>query len=308
MRCRWESRGRAKAKDKNSTQRCKDAKEEKNCHASLRWVKVCFIHIDYTARLIVRGGIEMQELLDSWYQGRTLVFGHRGAKAYAPMNTIPAFELAVAQGADGIELDVHRSKDGHAVIVHDFTVDSTSDGSGRVTDMTLAQLKELDAGSWFGEEFRGVRIPTLDEVFEAVGSRTLVNVEIKSESPETDGVEQVVADVIQRHDMARRVIVSSFNPLTLQRFRAILPNVPIGFLFSGQMQIDTVGLMQQLGLAHEAKHPHYEVITAEYRALNSAYRINAWTVNDVAEALRLRDIGVDAIITDVPDVILKALR
>ena len=250
----------------------------------------------------------MQGLLDSWYQGRTLVFGHRGAKAYAPMNTIPAFELAVAQGADGIELDVHRSKDGYAVIVHDFTVDSTTDGIGRVTDMTLAQLKELDAGSWFGEQFRDVRIPTLDEVFEAVGKHTLVNVEIKSDSPETDGVEQVVADVIQRHDMASRVIVSSFNPLTLQRFRAILPDVPIGFLYSPNMQIDTVGLMKQLGLPHEAKHPYYAMIDADYVALNRPYRINAWTVNDAADAVRLRDLGVDAIITDVPDVILKAVR
>jgi glycerophosphoryl diester phosphodiesterase len=250
----------------------------------------------------------MQGLLDSWYQGRTLVFGHRGAKAYAPMNTIPAFELAVAQGADGIELDVHRSKDGHAVIVHDFTVDATTDGSGRVTEMTLAQLKELDAGSWFGEAFRDVRIPTLDEVFEAVGKRTLVNVEIKSDSPDTDGVEQVVAEVIQRHEMAQRVIVSSFNPLTLQRFRAILPDVPIGFLYAPNMKLDTVGLMQQLGLAHEAKHPYYEMIDADYVALHSAYRVNAWTVNDATEAIRLRDLGVDGIITDVPDVILKVVR
>jgi glycerophosphoryl diester phosphodiesterase len=250
----------------------------------------------------------MQALLDRWYQGRTLVFGHRGAKAYAPMNTIPAFELAVAQGADGIELDVHRSKDGHAVIVHDFTVDATSDGSGRVTEMTLAQLKALDAGSWFDEKFRGVRIPTLDEVFEAVGSRALVNVEIKSDSAETDGVEEVVADVIQRHEMASRVIVSSFNPLTLQRFRAILPDVPVGFLYAPNMPVDTIGLMQQLGLPHEAKHPRHEMVDADYMAQHAGYRVNAWTVNDAAEAVRLRDLGVDAIITDVPDVILQAVR
>lgn len=248
--------------------------------------------------------------MDSWYKGRTLVFGHRGAKAYAPMNTIPAFELAAEQGADGIELDVHRSKDGHAVIVHDFTVDSTTDGSGRVTDLTLAELKALDAGSWFGEAFRGVRIPTLDEVFEAVGHRLLVNVEIKSESPETDGVEQVVADVIVRHGMTERVIVSSFNPLTLQRFRAIMPNVPIGFLYQANMKIDTQELMRQLGLAHEARHPHHTMIDQHYMdwARKNGYRVNAWTVNDPAEAVRLRDLGVDTIITDAPDVILKALR
>ncbi|MDX1995990.1 MAG: glycerophosphodiester phosphodiesterase family protein, partial [bacterium] len=96
-----------------------------------------------------------QSLLDALNQGRMLVFGHRGASAYAPMNTLPAFELAAEQGADGIELDVHRSADGHPVIVHDFTVDKTTSGTGYVTGMTLAQLKALDAGEWFNESFRG---------------------------------------------------------------------------------------------------------------------------------------------------------
>lgn len=252
----------------------------------------------------------MQALLDNWYQGRTLVFGHRGASAYAPMNTLPAFELALEQGADGIELDVHRSKDGHAVICHDFTVDATTDGSGRVSDLTLAQLRSLDAGGWFAESFRGICVPTLDEVFEAVGSRLYVNVEIKSETPETDGVEQVVAETIIRHGMAQRVIVSSFNPLALQRFRAILPEVPIGFLYQAVMPIDTQSLMQQIGLRYEARHPHHEMVNAAYvdRAHSAGYRVNVWTVNDPLRAGLLRDLGVDAIITDKPDVILDAVR
>lgn len=252
----------------------------------------------------------MQALLEGWYQGRTLVFGHRGAKAYAPMNTIPAFELAAAQGADGIELDVHRSADGHAVIVHNFTVDETTDGSGTVTEMTLAELKALDAGSWFGEEFRGVRIPTLDEVFEAVGDRLLVNVEIKSNSQETDGVEQVVADVIAKYDMQQRVIVSSFNPLTLQRFRSILPDVPVGFLYSPDMAVDTQAVMRQLDLRHEARHPEHTMIDLNFMswAQDEGYRVNTWTVNDPARAVELRDLSVDAIITDNPDTIIAALR
>ena len=252
----------------------------------------------------------MQTVLDSWYRGGTLVFGHRGASAYAPMNTIPAFELAAGQGAAGIELDVHRSADGHAVICHDFTVDSTTDGSGTVTAMTLAELKALDAGGWFSEEFRGVQIPTLDEVFEAVGDRLLVNVEIKSESQDTDGVEQVVADVIARHDMQQRVIVSSFNPLALKRFRGILPDVPIGFLYSSDMPIDTQAIMRDLGLSHEARHPHYAMVDTAYMqwAKAEGYRVNTWTVNDPLRAVELRDLGVGAIITDKPDVILTALQ
>lgn len=244
------------------------------------------------------------------YDGRTLVFGHRGARASAPMNTLAAFTLAAEQGAHGLELDVHRSKDGHPVLLHDFTVDSTTDGSGRVTDMTLAQLKELDAGSWFDPSFRGERIPTLDEVFEALGRRLYINVEIKAELPDpgSDGVEQVVADCIARHSMQSRVIVSSFNPLTLHRFRRIMPDVPIGFLYIPGLPVDTSALMQDL--PHEALHPWHELIDADYmaQAHQQGRFVNTWTVNDPDRARELRDLGVGCIITDTPDVILQALQ
>ena len=154
----------------------------------------------------------MQTLLDEFYGGRLLVFGHRGARAYAPMNTLPSFELALAQGADGVELDVRLTRDCEMIIMHNETVDETSDGEGRVADFTLAELKALDAGSWFGEAFKGVRVPTLDEVFEAIGRRTRINVEIKAEGLRSDGIEQKVANAIRRHNLLRSVIVSSFNP------------------------------------------------------------------------------------------------
>lgn len=243
------------------------------------------------------------------YTGNMLVFGHRGAKAYAPMNTLPAFELALQQGAQGIELDVHRSKDGHAVICHDFTVDATTNGTGFVTQMTLAELKALDAGSWFAPTFTGVQIPTLDEVFEAVGQQLIVNVEIKSMDIETtDGVEQVVADCIRRHNMVDRVIVSSFNPHTLIRFRQIAPEIAIGFLHMASAGMPTAEVMARH--AYEAFHPYYQDITPELVAqTHAAGRVlNTWTVNDPDDALRLRDWGVDCVITDNPDIILQALR
>jgi len=93
--------------------------------------------------------------LENIYQGRILVWGHRGARAYAPMNTIPSFELALKQGADGVELDTHLSKDGQLIVLHDFTVDSTTDGKGLAKDMTLAQIKALDAGSSFSPQYKG---------------------------------------------------------------------------------------------------------------------------------------------------------
>ncbi|MBC7870856.1 MAG: glycerophosphodiester phosphodiesterase [Chitinophagaceae bacterium] len=252
--------------------------------------------------------MNFKNLLEDMYQGRTLVFGHRGASAYAPMNTLPAFELAAVQGADGIELDVHRSADGHAVIVHDFTVDKTTDGKGSVTAMTLAQLKALDAGNWFDPRFQNTPIPTLDEVFEAVGNKLFINVEIKSKSNRSDGIEGVVAEKIARFGMQKRVIVSSFNPLALRRFRQSAPNVPIGYLYVPKITFFTRLMMSRI--PHEARHPYHSTITAPMMtwAKQRGYRVNTWTVNDPERAVALRDLGVNAIITDKPDIILAALK
>lgn len=246
--------------------------------------------------------------LEYIYKGETLVIGHRGASAYAPMNTLPAFELAANQGADGIELDVHLSKDGALIVLHDFTVDHTTNGVGLAREMTLAELKNLDAGAKFKTSFVGTRIPTLDEVFEHVGGRfTVINVEIKSETEQTDGVEQVTADCIRRHNMGNRVIVSSFNPLALRRFRQIAPEVPIGYLYAP----DYTFLPEIMdALPHEARHPHYSQITAEYMATAraSGWRVNTWTVNDPLRARQMKTLGVDAVITDKPDLMIEALR
>ncbi len=251
----------------------------------------------------------MQALLDEFYEGRMLVFGHRGARAYAPMNTLPSFELALEQGADGVELDVRLTRDGEMIIMHDDRVDATTDGEGRVSDFTLAEIQSLDAGSWFGEAFKGARVPTLDEVFEAIGARTRINVEIKPEFGRSSGeVEHKVAEAIRRHGLARRVIVSSFNPVTLRRFRRAMPEVPIGYLYSRDVPFFVPQLM--IGLPHEARHPHFDMIDAKYMAWakRQGYRVNTWTVNDPAKAVELRDLGVDCVITDAPDVILAALQ
>jgi glycerophosphoryl diester phosphodiesterase len=245
--------------------------------------------------------------LDQIYQDRTLVIGHRGARAYAPMNTIPAFELALQQGADGIELDAHLSKDSAIIVLHDFTVDATTNGSGAAKDMTLAELKELDASEQFSTTHKGVQIPTLDEVFEAVGKHLFINIEIKSITMETDGVEQAIADCILRHNLTRSVIISSFNPYALQRFRQILPAIPIGYLYAKDY---TFFPEMMDALPHEARHPHYSMIDAQYMqwARGHQYRVNTWTVNDVAEARRLHALRVDALITDTPDKIIEAFR
>ncbi len=243
-------------------------------------------------------------ILENMYSGRTVVFGHRGASAYAPMNTIPAFELAHKQGADGIELDVHRTKDGKIVILHDFSVEGTTNGTGDIADMTLAELKLLDAGSWFDVSFANTQIPTLEEVFLAVGRQLFINIEIKSREIESNGLESLVAQLIHSYGMKERVIVSSFNPYVLMRFRGIYADVPLGYLTAPAEYIPTPDRF-----AFEAHHPYQAILDeatlAQYKV--QANFINTWTVNDPARAVELAKMGVNGLITDKPDEILRAL-
>ena len=247
----------------------------------------------------------LREALNS---GETLVFGHRGAMAQAPMNTLAAFELAFAQGADGIELDIQLSRDGHLVVIHDYTVDATTDGQGSVADMTLEELKQLDAGSWYADRFAGQRIPTLGEVFAAFGDSLLVNVEIKPISDQSGAVETAVANHIRRFQMQSRTIVSSFDPQSLRRFHEVCPEVMTGFLYMTGLVDDIDALIAEL--SHEARHPWHEQIDENYMnwARAQGYYINVWTVNDVERALQLQTLGVNAIITDEPGRIISALK
>ncbi len=234
-----------------------------------------------------------------------LIFGHRGASADAPMNTLPAFELAVDQGADGIELDVHLSADGELVVIHDATVDATTDGTGEVGALTLAQLQELDAGAWFDARYTGTRVPTLAEVFDAVGDRLFINVEIKA--PHGQGAEAKVAALIREHGLQRRVIVSSFNPILLKAFRDKAADIPIGYLYAPGIPPQVSQLM--MGVPHEARHPMYTLVDAVYmeQARRFGYRVNTWTVNATDEAQWLAALNVDAIITDHPALMRAAI-
>ena len=239
--------------------------------------------------------------------GETLVFGHRGAMAYAPMNTLAAFELARAQGAHGVELDVQLSKDGQLVVLHDYTVDATTDGQGDVRNLTLPELKRLDAGTWFSSAFSGEQIPTLDEAIAEFGKTLLINVEIKSAQDESSGIEEIVAACIRQHGLQERTIVSSFDHHTLRRFRTVCPEVAIGFLHGQVSAFDIDALVADL--PHEARHPWHDMINAEYMdwARENGFYINAWTINDAQRAIELQRLGVNSIITDEPDSIIRAL-
>lgn len=238
--------------------------------------------------------------LDAFYRHRILNFAHRGARLHAPENTLPAFQLAVEHGADGIELDVYLSADGIPVVIHDSNLERTTNGSGSVARKTLAELKTLDAGRHFSPDFSGVQIPTLEEVFETLGEHLLFNVELKGWGRGAQMAEAVAA-MIRRYGLERRVLVSSFNPVNLIHLWRLAKDVPVGYLYERVGSL--VGwITRRLIGRHAAQHPHYSMVNEQYMtwARKHHYRVNVWTVNEADDIRRMCNLGVDMIITDDP--------
>lgn len=236
-----------------------------------------------------------------------IIFAHRGASAHAPENTIAAFELAIEQGADAIELDVKLSADGQVVVIHDATVDRTTGAHGRVKDMPLKELRSLDAGGLFSEKFKGEKIPTLEEVFEAVGRRTFINVELRNNTTPRDHLAESACMLVKKHRMQERVLFSSFLPSNLSRARGYLPEVPTGLLtLSG-----ILGLWHRsFGFAfgkYDALHPNLKTTTPNliYFTHRLKKRIHVYTVNAEADLRRLFKWGVGGVFTDDPLLALK---
>lgn len=242
-----------------------------------------------------------------------LVLAHRGANKVAPQNTLPAFHKALDFNADGLETDVHLSLDGHIVICHNYTIDETSNGTGRVDEMTLSQLKSYDFGSYFSDEFKGVTLPTLPELLDLTKSMKLINIEIKPPQKDCDLVKKVV-EAIHEYGIVENSIVSCFDPECIRLVKEIDKNVKTGLLYEDDKlgnEIMTFGVAKYCKqLNADAAHPHRKLITeAEVIDLhNLGIAVNPWTVNKEEEIVRFTQWGCDALISDVPDYCLKVLK
>ena len=236
----------------------------------------------------------------------TQIWGHRGASHYAPENTLPAFELAAQMGADGIELDVHLTRDGALAVAHDFTVDRCSSGTGRIADMTLKELKELDFSNRKAG-YRATRIPTLDEVYAWIRQTDMVvNVEIKSGEIVYQGIEEKLVALARAMDVEERVFYSCFNHYSLMRLRAIDDTVRVAPLYSAAIY-EPWKYAREIGA--QAIHPmHMTVDSPGYmdQAREAGVLVNPWTVDDPARIEWLTGQGVNAIITNVPDIARRA--
>lgn len=241
----------------------------------------------------------------SEHSKRPLNLGHRGARGLAPENTLAGMAAGMAAGADGVELDVQRTADGHLVIFHDDDLKRICGVGGRVVTSTLAQLRELDAGRHFGPQFAGEPIPTLDQVIDVLPAHAFLNIEAKRFRFRSDGLEGGLVDAIQRHALLGRCIVSSFNPVLLWRLGRMDRRVPLGLLYAPDLPPGLNRGWPRHLLRLAALHPYHEQVSSRLvqRTRARGQQVNTWTVNEPAQMRRLIGLGVDAIITDRPDVL-----
>ncbi|TDL30959.1 glycerophosphodiester phosphodiesterase [Jeotgalibacillus sp. S-D1] len=230
---------------------------------------------------------------------------HRGASGYAPENTIAAFDKAVDMKADYIEIDVQQSKDGQLVVIHDTSVDRTTDGTGYISDLTLEELRSLDAGSWKGEEFTGEKIPTFEEVLDRYRGKIGILIELKS--PELyPGMEESIALKLKERNLDKprneKIIIQSFNFESMKLTNSLLPRVPIGVLTSSSKDT-TEQALREFSTYADYFNPSYRLVTKDLvnRVHSIGMKISSWTVRSQETADFLLESGVDAIITDYPD-------
>lgn len=236
---------------------------------------------------------------------KTLIWGHRGASAYAPENTMEAFTLAQKMGADGIELDVHLTKDGHIVVAHDETLERCSSGSGRIVDHTLSELLSYDFSKGF-DNYSNLRIPTLEHVLEFLKSTPMtLNIEIKSGIVIYEGIEEKTLNLVKKMGMEDRVIYSSFNHYSLMLLRKLDSTAPVGLLYSEAM-VDPYVYAKHLKAS--AIHPYYATLMVPGTiegCRNHGIRIHPWTVNQPDAIAWMLKERVDAVITNHPDIAIK---
>ncbi|MFD1334484.1 glycerophosphodiester phosphodiesterase [Oceanobacillus iheyensis] len=231
---------------------------------------------------------------------------HRGASGHAPENTIAAFDKAFQMKSDFIEIDVQMTADGKLIAIHDTTVNRTTDGTGSVSDYTLEEIQQLDAGSWFGEEFAGEQIPTFEEILDKYRGKIGILIELKS--PELyPGMEQKVAEALKERNMDKprngKIIVQSFNHESVQLSKELLPRIPHGVLAGMSWADVTDEELEEFATYADYFNPNMNIANEDLidRVHGKDMKMWPYTVRTQEQADRLLDLKVDGIITDFPE-------
>jgi glycerophosphoryl diester phosphodiesterase len=229
------------------------------------------------------------------------IFAHRGSAGTHPENTMAAYIEAEKVGADGLEIDVHFTKDNQLAVIHDDTVDRTTNGTGRVKDHTLAELQKLDAGSWFSPEFHQEKILSLHQVLEWIqGNQLMLNIELKYVALDYIDFEKKVIQAIEDYDLADRVIISSYNHYALQKVNELNPQIECGVLYMARLY-EPWDYAQTIGA--KALHPYALVTDPEMikRSEEKNIAVRVYTVNKVEHLHYFIQANCPAIITDYPE-------
>jgi glycerophosphoryl diester phosphodiesterase len=243
---------------------------------------------------------------------RPLLFAHRGVSSLAPENTLSAFRKALDLGIPGIELDIHLCASGELVVTHDHNLKRVTGKDALVETLDLQSIQALDSGSWKSEEFKGEKIPTLAELFDLVGGKMYYDIEIKSKEKEANGLEEKLVALIEEYGLARKVAVTSFNPLSVKRLKAICPTIPTAVIYSNSKELPLplrFGAGSVLSRCDFLK-PSHKKVNLPYviaRKHLGGREIIPWTIDDLDTALALLKKGASGIITNRPQDMLESI-
>ncbi|MDN7246108.1 glycerophosphodiester phosphodiesterase [Planococcus shenhongbingii] len=246
---------------------------------------------------------EVSKVISKQEQQKMVNVAHRGASGHAPENTMEAFQKGFEMKADYIEIDVQMTKDGELVVIHDTTVDRTTNGTGKVGDLTFEEIRQLDAGSWFSEDYAGEKVPTFEEVLDAFRGKVGILIELKA--PELyPGMEEKVADALIERNMDisnnGKVIIQSFNHESMKKSKELLPNLSHGVLAGASWANVTEEQLSQFAAYADYFNPNMNIVTDELVSdvHEAGMKIYPYTSRSQEQALRLFDLNVDGIITD----------
>jgi len=248
---------------------------------------------------------------------KILIIAHRGASGIAPENTLSAVKKAMDAGADIIEIDVHLTKDRQLVVMHDETVDRTTNGTGKIKDLTLKEIKALDAGEWFSKEFGGEIAPTLEEVLKLIAGKHKLLIEIKPTWTGDFETEKQVLGYVMAHDAASWCIIQSFDNKVLENVRELDKSIEIHKLAILNIPVLPLHYDSRMRWGSFLKYKQWSSLSVYHKGLNKnkirriqdrGQKVFAWTVNDFKDMDEMIAMGVDGIITDFPERLKIRLR
>ena len=246
-----------------------------------------------------------------------IIIAHRGGAKLAPENTLASFKNAIAIGVDMIEIDVHFSKDSEIIVIHDESLDRTTNGTGEIKDLTLDEIKKYDAGSWFSEDYKNEKVPTLTEVLQSINGQCKLLIEIKDGDERYPGLEKKIVETVKEHNAEAWVVVQSFNKNSILRIKEMYPDLIIYYLlgkggfndFYTEVS-DQISIGKSIEKKFDGVAPNYKVLDKNKVDLlhKAGFGIFTYTVNDKADMQKVIEFGVDGIITDSPDILKNILK